>query len=235
MNALSIILPAYNEVVTLADVVWDITAFAKIALDDYEILLVDDGSTDATGGIADGLAIQLARVRVLHQGRNRGVGAAYAWGLTVARCPYVTFLPADGEIAPGSIGAFFAAVGDADLVVTYHANPEDRPWHRRLLTWGATALVNRLFGFRLRYYQGPVVYPTELARRLPKTAGGFYFLTQMLVHALAEGHTYTEVGLVHRPRQAGTSRAVSLRNIVRALRTMLTTYWALRMRGGGTG
>jgi len=224
---LSIIVPAYNERPTLATAVRHIAAAAEETFDYYQILIVDDGSTDGTGVVAEALA-RRPRVRVFHQNRNLGITAAYTRGLEAARCPFVTFLPADGEIAPASIRALFAAVGTADLVVTYHANPEARPWHQRLLTWGATTLVNRLFGFRLRYYQGPCVYPTALARRLPRTAVGFYGLTQMLVHALAEGHTYTEVGLVHQPRRAGMSRAVSLPNCLRALRTIGAARWQVR-------
>lgn len=228
MTGLSVIIPAYNEAPTLGDVVHNVRAFARAAFDEYEILIVDDGSTDQTKVLAKYLAEDLPCVRAFHHERNLGLAAAYCRGLEAATLRFVTFLPADGEIAPGSIGALFAAVGTAELVVTYHANPEARPLHRRLLTRVSTALVNRLFGFHLRYFQGPVVYPTALARRLPKTAGGFYFLTQMLIHALAEGHTYTEVGLVHQERRAGRSRAVSARNIVRALRTIVVAKAVLR-------
>lgn len=225
MKGLSVILPAYNEVRTLSRVAWEIAGAATLP---YELLIVDDGSTDGTAVVADYLARIMPGVRAFHQPRNLGIGAAYRRALAEATLDHVVFLPADGEIAPASIRALFAAVGTADLVVTYHANPEARPWHRRLLTWGSTALVNRLFGFRLRYYQGPCIYSTALARRLPTTAGGFYFLTQMLVHALAEGHTYIEVGLVHQERRAGTSRAVSLPNCLRALRTIGAARWQVR-------
>jgi len=232
MRRVSIIVPAYNEAPTLVGVVQEIAAAAYALLDDHEILIVDDGSTDQTGTLADDLAREFPRVRAFHQPRNQGIAAAYARALTVARLDFVTFLPADGEVAPFSIRAIFAAIGTADLVVPYHANPEARQPHRRLLTWASTALVNLLFGLHLRYFQGPVVYPTDLARRLPKTAGGFYFLTQMLLHALAEGHTYTQVGLMHQGRRHGFSHAVSLGKILRALWTILTVWWVIHRTGG---
>lgn len=223
----SIIVPAYNEAPTVDGVVREIAAAATALLDDYEILIVDDGSTDQTGALADDLAREFPRARALHQPRNQGIAAAYARALALARLDFVTFLPADGEVAPFSIRDLFAAIGTADLVIPYHANPQARQYHRRLLTWASTALVRRLFGFPLRYFQGPVVYPTALARRLPKTSGGFYFLTQMLLHALAEGHSYTQVGLMHQGRRHGFSHAVSLGKILRALWTIWTTYRAL--------
>lgn len=204
---------------------------AEAALEDYEILLVDDGSTDGTGPLADGLAQQRPQVRVLHQPTNQGIAAGYARAVATARFEYFAFLPADREIDPASIKTILAAVGSADIVAPYHGNPEARQAYRRVLTVASTTLVNRLFGLRMRYFQGPCVYPTDVARALPKTAGGFYFLTQMLVHALCAGHTYVEVPLLHRDRAHGRSKAVSWRNILRALRTIAGLWWVIRVRG----
>src|SRR5205807_1364218 len=80
--------------------------------------------------------------------------------------------------------------GSADIVVPYHANPGARPWYRRVLTRGSTALMNLLFGQKLRYYQGPCVYPTGLARSLPTTTRGFFFLAEMLIQALRRGRSF---------------------------------------------
>ncbi|PYN96877.1 MAG: hypothetical protein DMD91_20010 [Candidatus Rokuibacteriota bacterium] len=229
----SIFVPAYNESAQLDGAIADISLAAEATLDDYEILLVDDGSTDGTGPLADRLAQQRPRLRVLHQPSNQGIAAGYARALEAARFEYFGFLPADREIDPTSIKTILAAVGTAEIVAPYHGNPRARQVYRRLLTVTSTTLVNRLFGLRMRYFQGPCVYPTGLARALPKTAGGFYFLTQMLVHALCAGHSYVEVPLIHQDRAHGRSKAVSWRNIVRALRTIAVVWWAIRVRGAG--
>lgn len=223
----SIFVPAYNEVGNLEGAIHDISGGAEAALEDYEILLVDDGSTDGTGALADRLAQEHPKVRVIHQERNRGIAAGYVCALDEAKLDYFSFLPADGEISPDSIENIFAAVGTADIVVPYHQNPRARPLHRRFLTWASRSLVNTLFGLKLKYFQGPCIYPTGLARLLPKTSGGFYFLTQMLVHAARAGHTYVHVGLIHQERRHGRSKAVSLGNILRALRTVGALWWAV--------
>jgi hypothetical protein len=70
-----------------------------------------------------------------------------------------------------------------------------------------------------------------LARALPKSAGGFYFLTQMLIHALHAGYTYVEVGLTHVDRTHGRSKAVSAKNILKALRTIAQAWWAIHLGG----
>jgi dolichol-phosphate mannosyltransferase len=227
----SIFVPAYNEIGQLEGAIADIATAADAALEDYEILLVDDGSTDGTGPLADRLAKQRPKLQVIHQPTNQGIAAGYARALDAARFEYFGFLPADREVEPTSIKTILAAVGTAEIIVPYHGNPRARQVHRRLLTFVATTLVNRLLGLRVRYFQGPCVYPTELARALPKSAGGFYFPTQMLAHAVCKGHSYVEVPLMHQDRAHGRSKAVSWRNIARALRTIAGLTWAIRIRG----
>jgi glycosyltransferase involved in cell wall biosynthesis len=220
-----VVIPVYNEERWLAEVVRRVRAVPV----PKEILLVDDGSTDGTGRIADELANKYPQVHVLHHARNLGFVTAYGTALAQARMSYFTFVPGDHEVTPESVRNIFAEVGAADLVVPYHATPWRRGWFRRLLTWVCTTEVNILFGWRLRYYQGPVVYPTALARALPRTARGFFFATEMLVHALDAGYSFKEVGLAHQDRAYGRSKAVALSNIIDAERTILRLWWNIRL------
>ena len=229
LHRVSVFVPAYNEAANLDGALRDIVESA-VGLGDYEVIVVDDGSRDGTGELADRLARENRRIRVVHQTRNLGIAAAYERALDEAKLEYFSFLPGDGEIAPESIRNIFAAVGTADIVAPYHGNPRARQLHRRVLTWASTGLVNTLFGLRMRYFQGPCIYPTALARSLPKTAGGFYFLTEMLVHALRAGYSYVEVPLTHQDRSHGRSKAVSARNVLKALRAIAVLWWAICIR-----
>ena len=223
-HAVTIVVPAYNEVANLEGAVKDVLGAAEHLLPVYEIIVVDDGSTDETGILADQLARRYDEVRVIHHARNLGLAQAYKSGLAAARLPYFTFVPGDGEVSAESIGVLLMAVGSADIVVPYHANPSARPWHRRVLTSISTAMLNRVSGHRLRYYQGPCVYPTALARSLPATSSGFFFLAEMLVHALWRGYSVVEVGLVHQERSGGRSKAVGVSNMARALLVVLRLW-----------
>ncbi|MBV9543562.1 MAG: glycosyltransferase family 2 protein, partial [Chloroflexi bacterium] len=133
-RSLSIIVPAYNESRAIEGVVANIESAAS-TLEAHEVVIVDDGSTDDTGRVADELARTHANVKVVHHPRNRGFAAAYGSGLAQARLAYVTFLPGDNEVALGSISNIFNAVGSADVIVPYHATPWNRTWYRRFLTW----------------------------------------------------------------------------------------------------
>ena len=214
--SVSIIVPAFNESGNLRGGVADIHTAAVGILDEYDIIIVDDGSTDETIDVANAIAAEDRRVHVAFHIENRGLRDAYETGLLGVRNEVVVWLPSDREMAQESIADIFRAIGTADLVLPYHGTPQNRSWFRRLLTWGSTTQLNLLLGHRLNYYQGTVVYPTEMARRLPRTESGFFFNAEMLAWALEEGCSYVEVPLVHQERQHGVSKAVSLRTIWRA-------------------
>jgi dolichol-phosphate mannosyltransferase len=160
----SVFLPAFNEVDNLGRSVADIVWGAEQVLTEYEVLIIDDGSTDGTSDLADRLVWENSRIRAIHQPRNRGIAAAYERALNEARLD--CFLAADGEIARESVRDILGSVGRAYIVAPYHQNPAARQPHRRFLTWASTALVNVLFGQRMHYYQGPGIYPVARARCL---------------------------------------------------------------------
>lgn len=230
-RSVSIIMLAYNEEHNLHAAVLDVLTAARLArLDDFEILLVNDGSTDGTGRIADCLSRQCAQVRAIHHPHNAGLRAGYESGLAAASLAYTVWFPSDGEMARDSIQEILTAVGTADLVIPYHGTPERRGWYRRLLTWGSTSQLNALLGHNLHYFQGTVVYPTALARSLPRTEGGFFFCAEMLAHALDAGLTYVEIPLEHVQREYGESKALGLSKIWAAQKLIVRLWWRLRVR-----
>ncbi len=229
-RSLSIIVPAYNEagniMAAISDVLWAASAAHLTA---FEVIIVNDGSTDDTGEQASLWRLCHPNIRVVHHAQNRGLRAAYESGLASARHDYVTWAPGDGEMSPASLALIFRAIGTADLVVPYHGTPERRPWFRRLLTWGSTMQLNWLLGHRLHYYQGPAVYPTKLARRLPRTESGFFCMAEMLAWALEEGLSYTLVPLEHQERQYGASKAISWSKIWVAQKLILKLAYRIHV------
>ena len=227
---LSIVIPARNEEGNLKPCVETVLGALDGVTDDYEIIIVNDGSTDGTGALAERLAAELRGVRAVHNARGLGFARAYRHGAGLATKPYVGLIPGDNEIQPASMRAIFEAVGDADIVVPFTANQEIRPWLRRVLSRTFTRTVNFLFGFDLRYYQGPCVYPAGVLRTLPVTTWGYAFLTEMLVRALASGQRRVEVPMFIQVRRFGVSRAVTVRNVLAALKTVSRLFWDVKVR-----
>lgn len=227
----SVFVPAYNEVAGLEPTVRGVLAAIDGELEDGEVIIVNDGSRDGTGELADRLGREDSRIRVIHNPRNLGLSAGYERALAHATMDYFTFVPGDNEMSPQSVRNILAMVGRADIIIPYHQNAWDRPLFRRLMTFVSTTMLNVLLGNRIKYYQGPNVYPTPLARALPRTTGGFFGLAEMTAHALKLGYSVVHVGLIHQERGHGRSKAVSVRNILRALSTILKLWWTLRVKG----
>src|SRR6476469_6227086 len=97
LTSLSILVPALNEVDNLAATVERLLRAASLLIPDFEIIVVDDGSTDGTSELADGLAAAQEQVRVIHNGRNMGLGYSYRRGIDVARKRYFVYIPGDNS------------------------------------------------------------------------------------------------------------------------------------------
>jgi glycosyltransferase involved in cell wall biosynthesis len=219
---------AYNESAGLEDAVTDALAGLR-NLDDYEVIIVNDGSTDGTAEIADRLVHEHEHVRVVHHPVNRGLAAAYRSGLEAATKDFFTWIAGDAEIEPHSIVAVLSAIGQADLVIPYHEGSGKRTWYRRLLTWFATGQINMLFGWHLRYYQGPTVYPRLLGLSIPVESRGFFFASEMLIRAMMEGYSFVEVPIHHKRPMPGQSNAVKIGNLISAQISVVTLWWSLRL------
>lgn len=227
-QGVSIIVPAFNEAGNITAAVEGVLLAAVKADVEAEVIVVDDGSTDATYRTAIHNLGPLG-VRIVRHQTNQGLRAAYETGLSLATMPLVWWVPGDNEMAHASIVAILRAIGQAELCIPYHGTPERRPWLRRALTWISTTEMNLLFGHRLHYYQGPVVYPTETAKRLPRTEPGFFCMAEMLLAALDEHPSYVEVPLEHQERVYGVSKAVSWRRIWDAQMAVLRFWWRQRI------
>jgi dolichol-phosphate mannosyltransferase len=211
---ISIVIPALNEAPNLAAAVERCRAVARERFPGYEIIIVDDGSTDATGRIADDLARADSRIRVVHHDRPRNLGYAYKAGVALARFEYVLMFPGDNEGSDEQLRAVMGRAGTADLVINYISNPEVRGWSRRLVSQAFVTLMNVLFGLRLRYYNGTVLHRTELVRGITIRTDSFAYQAEALVKLLKAGHSYVEVGTPITRRAGGRTKAFRLRNFV---------------------
>jgi len=225
--SLTFVVPALNEEGNLAATIQAIDSAASGLLTDYEVIVVDDGSSDGTGRIADGLAAQDERRRVVHHRTNRGLGYSYREGVRLATCDHVLMVPGDNEISGDSIRALLAEFGRADIINAYPHNPEVRPLGRRLLSLLFVQLFNRLFGLRLRYYNGPAVQRADLVRACAITTDGFLYHAEVMVQLVKSGASYIEVGMTLRRRDYGGSKALRWSNFVGVARTI----YALCRRG----
>jgi glycosyltransferase involved in cell wall biosynthesis len=146
---LSIFFPAYNDSGTIASLVITARQTAERLTSDFEILIVNDGSADATPAIADELARTYPEVRVIHHGTNRGYGGALRSGFLGARKEWIFYTDGDAQYDPAELAALWPYMSGTDLVNGYKVSRSD-PLHRKIIGRTYHHLVSILFGLRLR-------------------------------------------------------------------------------------
>ena len=230
MASLSVLVPAYNEEAGLAATVDHLLQALTATVEDFEIIVVDDGSVDATPKIGDELARRHPRVRCLHNERNRGLGYCYLRGIREARKSHFVYIPGDNSWPEASVKDIVGHLGKADIVTSYATNPEVRRNWRRWVSSLYTVAVNLLFLRRMTYYNGLTIYPRAFLLANPPTTYGFGFQSETLLKALADRLTYVEVGVPIDEDASTTSKAITARNVLSVVKTVARTFFAIHFR-----
>lgn len=224
-NDITILVPAYNEEKNLTDVIRQLERFIPAYTPDYEILIIDDGSTDTTGMVADTMAAKNRHIRVIHHAINRGFGITVKDGIAQAAKTYITGLPGDNDTDVRLIEQFLRQLGHADLLIGIMRDNHQRSLIRRFLSRGFVNLMNLVFGLHLTYYNGYIACKTDLLRSIPIQSEGFAIFAEIKVRLLSRGATYKEIPFTHTGRKHGESKAVSWKSFLQTLRTIGILVW----------
>lgn len=198
---------------------------------DYEILLVNDGSTDSTPRIMDRMAQENPRIRVVHNEKNLGLGGAYKRGVRHASKKYVMWVSGDNAETPGNMVNILSHVGEADIIVPVLHATKARPWLRRFTSRGFTMTVNMLFGLKLNYYNGTVIHKTELIREVDIKTNSFAYQAEALVKLLRQGHSYVEVPYTSATYDGIFSYAMRPKNLIAVFKALAVLFVDVRLGG----
>jgi len=221
---LTVVIMAYNEAASLG-AVWDEiqTELERTGVT-YEILLVDDGSTDGTAEICDALAKVHPIGRVIHHRPNQGLGGVYRTGFREARGTWLTFFPADGQFPATIIGQYLAHLDGTDMILGYL--PErDGPLTGKLLSLAERRLFRALFGYFPKF-QGILMFRRSLLDKHPLVSQGrgWTVLMEFILRATRGGAIHTSLPIQLRPRQSGHSKVNNLRSVASNLRQVLALW-----------
>lgn len=224
--SLSLFLPCYDEEPNVERVVRQANAVLAATGRDFEVIVVDDGSRDATGAIAERLAAEDPRVRVVRHATNRGYGAALQSGIRAATKELVFFTDGDGQFDLAELPPLLPLVEQVDVVACWRIDRQD-PWPRRVNAWCWTRLVNAVFGMAIRDVNCAFkLFRRDVLATMPLASHGALISAEILARATRRGCRIAQPGVHHFPRTAGAQTGARPAVILRAFRELL----ALRRR-----
>lgn len=228
---LSLVIPAFNESAVIARAIAEAESALQSQFTHFEILVVDDGSSDDTANAVRAVLPTAPHTRLLQHASNRGYGAALRTGFEAAQCELVAFTDADCQFDLADLAKLAKLAEGVPVAVGYRADRKD-PWRRRFLSWGYNVMARTLLGTRVRDVDCALkVFRREILAGLLPESRGFFVNTEMMTRARQWNLEVAETPVTHRPRAGGVSK-VSLREVPKTARTLFRFWWNEVVRGG---
>lgn len=221
---ISLILPAWNESEVIETAIAEADAALRPLAHEYEIIVVDDGSTDGTAALVCAAAENNPSVRLVQHSPNQGYGAALRSGFAAATKDLVVFTDADCQFDLTELDRFVLLSQRYDIVCGYRIDRKDTAL-RCLYSKVYNQLVRLLLGTGVRDVDCALkMFHRDIVQQLKITGDGFLVNSEILTQAKQRRHSVVEVGVSHRPRTAGTS-TVSIRHIPKVLSSLVRYWW----------
>jgi glycosyltransferase involved in cell wall biosynthesis len=226
---LSIFFPFWNEEKNIEAVTKKALKVAPNVAEKWEILLIDDGSSDSTLEIANKLATEHKNVKVISHKPNRGYGAALKSGFEHSKYNVVVFTDGDLQFDFSQVDRYIAQLDDADIVIGFREKRQD-PFQRHVLM---TLLKIWDFIF-FHFFFKDIDCGFKMFRRhaleeiTPLRSEGAMITTEILAKAKAKKLVIREVGVTHLPRQHGVQSGGNITVIVRAMLETFILFWDIR-------
>ncbi len=219
---LSVFFPAYYDEGNIGKVVTKaVDVLESLSLKDYEVIIIEDGSPDRTGEIADELALKYEKVRVIHHEKNMGYGATLKDGFLNAKMDYVFYTDGDNQFDLEELKKFVAMIPFTDIVVGYRKKKQ-YSLYRKFTSLCYNYLLKLIFG--LDYWDIDCafkLFPTKLFKEIKIDSVDAFIDAEIMLKAKLLGYKSVEMGVTHLPRIDGVSTAARPSVILRTIGEVL--------------
>jgi len=223
-KSISVFFPCYNEQGNVAKTVKQAVLILEKLGADFEVIIVDDGSSDKTGQIADEIANNDERIKVVHHPVNLGYGEALKSGFKAATKELVFYTDGDGQFDISEMPQLLPLMSQFDIVSCFRLNRQDSLL-RKINGWFWTQLVCLLFKMRVRDIDCAFkLYKREIFDNIELSSTGALIDAEILARAVRKGYRITQEGVHHYPRTVGSQTGANLRVIFRAFKELFQLY-----------
>ena len=236
LPSLTVIMPCLNEENNVsAAILATLGAFDKYNID-AELIVINDGSTDRTPEIVNGLMQTDSRIRLLNHEKPWGIGATYWHGVQETRNDYVMWIAGDNENDPDDALIYFYMSRDTDIIVPFIHNVEVRSLSRRIISSLYRLIINLSFGMNLNYTIGTVIYNTAVLREIDLKSVGFFYQAEILIRLIRAGYLYAETPHFLSTRRSGKTKALTIWSFLDVAKAYIHLMWDIhiRRRAGST-
>jgi len=230
LSELSLFFPAYNEEGNVERTVEKAIPVLKQVAQKYEIIIIDDGSKDKTGLIAESLAKKHSFIRVIHHSPNQGYGGALKEGFYSAKYDWIVFTDIDGQFDFSEVEKLIGLTSQAEVIATYRLGRSDS-FKRKFFGWGWTVLANIFLGINIRDVDsGFRMVRKSVIDKIPKLQSmrGGMINPELFARARKAGFKIAEVGVHHYPRREGKQSGAELKVIFKSFVDLGKLWWQIK-------
>ncbi|HSG30090.1 MAG TPA: glycosyltransferase family 2 protein [Thermodesulfobacteriota bacterium] len=225
INSISVVLPAFNEEENIGYTIQNCVDYMQVNNYDYEVIVVNDGSSDNTKDIVQKAKTDNSNVVLVDHDINKGYGAALRSGFESAQKDYVFLMDSDRQFNIEDIEKLFLYLDEQTVVVGYRQNRAD-PVIRKINAYLFHIYIKLMFGLNLRDIDCAFkVFPTQAYQQIkPIISDGALFSTEFIIRLLNKGYGIKEIAVNHYPRLKGSQSGANISVILK----MFAESWNLR-------
>jgi 3-oxoacyl-[acyl-carrier protein] reductase len=234
VRSLTVVVVAHDDAGTLDETIDRVLRALTVTVEDFRIVIFDDGSEDGTASQAQRWQEKSPNIDVHRNSEQRGLGYCLLQAVAEAKTAFIVYVPGDNSWPHRSLVELFGNLGKADVVTSYSTNLlAVMPPLRRLASRTYTRVLNTVFRRDLHYHNGLTIYPVECLQNITIGTHGFGFQAEALIKAITAGYSFVEIALPIDSNTAPTTKTLTPRNVLNALVTAVRVFGELRLSKAG--